>query len=98
MIQIKNWLRSIGYAFAEPFKPNTRMIADCPECIQFLRSRAAVRMARHLGCKHTGHGLNQDATLKTLAHVIRLLDAENKRLRFPQGAPVVESKGKTYAR
>jgi hypothetical protein len=45
----------------------------------FVRSMAAVRLAKHLACCETGHGMNPDATIATLARVIRLLDAQAKR-------------------
>ena len=59
--------------------PDVRALANCPDCMAFVRSVAAVRLAKHLACCQTGHGMSQDATIATLARVIRLLDAQAKR-------------------
>ena len=74
--------RILAAVFPAPTKAETHYthtLASCPECLAFVNSVAALRLAKHLSCHETGHGMNQAATIGTLTRVILLMEAQAHR-------------------
>lgn len=74
--RIRNWF------FPQPaHTPNLPALANCPECLAFIRSSAGVRLAKHLACQQTGHGMDAEASAATMAHVVLLIDKHSAPMR-----------------
>ena len=72
---IRNWL------FPSRVRVNLHVVANCPECMKFVRSQAAVRLSQHLACRQTGHGMDNLTSNATLAAVVLLIDKQSEPLR-----------------